>query len=428
MITETKPKTKRENTVKFTDIAIQSWKPRDKQFEKWELGRGGFGVRISQGGTKTFIYFFRFEGTLRRMSLGVYPQTSLAQAHIFHAEARLKVQNGIDPALEKKEGVRIDREAVTFRELADLYMAEHSRLEKKSWREDERKLKVTLLPAFGLRKAASIQPAEISDLVEKMKRDVRAKKFGTGKIAGDTLNLIAAIYKHGIKRGRVSENPCVAVSVSVKVNKRRRYLTGQEIKAFWNGIEKTRMSRTTQLVFKLILTTGARKADVLQIEKGDVDLEGRWWSQPESKTKNGEPHKVYLNDLALEIVREAWKLSEDSNWLFPGPGAEGFLTPRSLNKALHRAQDQEKNPGIFDPEIFTEGVLNPHDLRRTLATHLSKDKRVGRFITNRVLGHVDRDAHQDLSIMEHYDQNSYINELQEALEVWNELLEGFIFA
>jgi len=156
----------------------------------------------------------------------------------------------------------------------------------------------------------------------------------------------------------------------------------------------------------------------------DINFDNRWWSQPSFKTKNQLRHKVYLNDLAMEVVQEAWELCGDSHWLFPGVGAEGFITPRSLNKALNRAQ--ERFPEVFDPAIFTEGQIQPHDLRRSLATHLSKDKRVGRFFANRILNHKDRDALQDLAIMEHYDGNEYLEEIQEALEVWNELLSGFI--
>lgn len=414
-MTQAKP-----NTVKFTNSAVQSWRPRDMQFEMWELNGKGFGLRISPGGTKTFIFIYRFQGKSRRMSLGGYPTVSLAEAHALHANARLQVQNGIDPGREKKETPLVDREAVTFAELAGLYMEEHSKLEKKSWKEDERKLQVTLLPAFGERRAVEIQPMEISDFVEKLKRDARAKKFGTGQIASDTLNLVSKIFKHGIKRGRISENPCQVLSVPVKVNKRRRYLTGQEIERFWNGLPRTTMIRPTQLIFKLMLTTGARKADVLQMEKEDLNLETRWWSQPGIKTKNGEPHKVYLNDLALEVVREAWQLSGESRYLFPGESSSGHATPRALNKAIKSIQ---KNfPDIFN---FSE-ELQPHDLRRTLATHLSKDKRVGRFITNRILNHKDVDALQNLAVMDHYDGNEYLEEIQAALEVWNELLNGFI--
>lgn len=405
---------KRENTVKFTDSAVSSWKPREKQFEMWELSGKGFGLRISPGGTKNFIFIYRFHGRQRRMSLGTYPETSLAQAHVLHAEARFKLQEGIDPATEKRATPLVNSQAVTFQELAELYIEEHSKLEKKTWKEDSRKLNF-LLPAFGARAATEIQPVELSDFVQKIKREAQTKG-GTGKIAADFLNLVSRIYKHAIQRGRATENPCRDLAIPVKSGVRKRYMNGEEIGIFWNKLQHTTMMKQTQLIFKLLLCTGQRKSDVLQIEKADLNLKTHWWNIPQSKTKNGEPHKVHLNDLALKIIRAALELSGSSNWLFPGDGSTGHQTPRCLNRALNNVQSA----------FGFEEELQPHDLRRSVATHLSKDKRVGRFITNRILNHKDVDALQNLAVMEHYDGNEYLEEIQAALEVWNELLEGYI--
>ncbi|MGH7115954.1 MAG: Arm DNA-binding domain-containing protein, partial [Stellaceae bacterium] len=63
---------------RFTDKSIQALKPKAVRFEVWE--GGGFGVRVSPRGGKSWVFVYHFAGRPRRMTLGEYPAMGLADA------------------------------------------------------------------------------------------------------------------------------------------------------------------------------------------------------------------------------------------------------------------------------------------------------------------------------------------------------------
>ena len=62
----------------LTDLSIKALKPTGKQVTHWDENLAGFGVRVSQKGTKTFVVMVGKERKL--ISLGRYPHLSLKTA------------------------------------------------------------------------------------------------------------------------------------------------------------------------------------------------------------------------------------------------------------------------------------------------------------------------------------------------------------
>ncbi len=51
-----------------------------RQRDYWDETLRGFGVRVSYGGKKAFVVRYRVNSRLRRLTLGPYPDLSLADA------------------------------------------------------------------------------------------------------------------------------------------------------------------------------------------------------------------------------------------------------------------------------------------------------------------------------------------------------------
>ena len=71
--------------------------PERGQAVYWDQKLPGFGLRVSCGGGKTWVYAYRHAGKMKWMKLGSYPGTSLADAraaaHIAaakHSAARIR--------------------------------------------------------------------------------------------------------------------------------------------------------------------------------------------------------------------------------------------------------------------------------------------------------------------------------------------------
>jgi hypothetical protein len=81
--------------TRFTDKGIEALPTGAERYEKWE--GGGFGIRVSPGGGKSWIWVYHFGGRPRRMTLGSYPTIGLADARLKLAEARKLLERGVDP-------------------------------------------------------------------------------------------------------------------------------------------------------------------------------------------------------------------------------------------------------------------------------------------------------------------------------------------
>ncbi len=86
----------------------------------WEGGGSrsvfGFVVVVYASGSRSFNFIYHFNGRKRRMTLGKFPQCSLARARRLHFAAQCVLEAGDDPAAYKSNifGEFIDRWELRF--------------------------------------------------------------------------------------------------------------------------------------------------------------------------------------------------------------------------------------------------------------------------------------------------------------------------
>ncbi len=85
----------------LTDLAIRKAAPGDRP-RKMADG-GGLYLEIRPTGAKWWRLKYRHGGKEKRISLGVYPEVSLAMARARREEARALLADGIDPSEARKD-------------------------------------------------------------------------------------------------------------------------------------------------------------------------------------------------------------------------------------------------------------------------------------------------------------------------------------
>ena len=91
-------------TVNLTARVLDALRPDPTwEIDYWDASLPRFGVRVSPGGRKAWVVFYRHNGRARRMTLGVYPHMVLADAPYALALALHRVELGTDPAATKQE-------------------------------------------------------------------------------------------------------------------------------------------------------------------------------------------------------------------------------------------------------------------------------------------------------------------------------------
>jgi integrase len=403
--------------MKLTDAKVRSLKAKTKRYEVWETGRSGFGLRVSTSSNKSWFYFYRIEGKNRRMTLGVYPEMTVEKAHSAHAKAREQRIKGIDPNELLIQSNIEHRGSPTVSQLVNEYIEKWARPRKRTWAEDARMLSKDVVPHLGKRKAKDIKRRDIVLLIDEI------VERGSPITANRTLRIIKKMFSFAVKRGVLDASPCVEIDPPAKENQRERILNEEEIKMFWFGLDKAKMSEGTKLVLRLLLITAQRKGEVSQAEWSEIDFKNRWWTIPKERSKNERTHRVALSPMAIDILKQAKTLSEDSRWIFPSSKGQS-ITPRSISRAVRNNSEKTPNgnPKHTPPygDFFKIDHFTPHDLRRT-ATSMMTSMEIAELDVSKVLNHTIQTVTN-----KHYNHYSYDKEKQKAMGVWDRKLTDIL--
>ena len=373
--------------------------PTEKRRIVWAEGLAGLGIRITPKGTKSFVYKYDIDGQDRWLTLGQYPKLTLAAALKKYGEALEKVGSGDDPADENVRVNAENRKTLTVRQLADDYIEKYAKPRKRSWQEDERILKHDVLKTWGGRKASKITRRDVIALLD----EIVAR--GAPVQANRTLAVIRRMFNFAIDRDVISASPCQRIKPPSAETSKDRYLTLDEIKAFWITLESAPLTKQMKSALRLLLLTLQRSSEVISLNVSELNLKTGTWIIPADKTKNKRAHLVTLSPLAMEVVKSLIKSAGEDGYLFPGEGKGDHLTKAAVSRAVAR------NFEHFGLKKFT-----PHDLRRTGSTQLAAFK-VPRFDRDRILNHTDR------TVGAVYDIHEYEDEKRAALNLWSDIIK-----
>ncbi len=387
--------------MKFTVRDIEALAPCVKRYDLLESEGHGFGVRVAPSGRKSWIYLYHHGGRLRRMTLGVYPSVTLADAHKVHAGAHAAVKNGEDPAARQIQVRHEALRAPTIAQLAHEYLEHWAKPHKRSWHEDARILSNDVLPVWGRWRATEIRRRDVIALLDEV------HDRGAPVQASRTLACIRKMFNVALQRDVIESNPCALVKAPSKEHRRDRILSSEEIYRFWTGLSKAPMHPITALALKLQLVTAQRRGEVISMRWENI--RDNLWTIPVERSKNGLPHRVPLSSLALELLGEAKQLAA-SYWVFSGLKPTAHLSGDSVDHAL---QHSREGLGLSD--------LTPHDLRRTAASYMTR-MGISRLTVSKILNHAES------GVMAVYGRHSYDTEKRQALEAWSGRLHEIIHA
>lgn len=385
----------RRFTMKLTDKAVQNLRPKPTRYEVWE--DNGLGVRVTPSGKKSWVYMYRFEGRLRRLTLGRYPQTTVAKAHSEHGMALEKLEKGIDPATDQVEENAEQRNSPTVKKLAELYIEKWAKPRKRTWHQDEAYLDKNVLPIIGQRKAFKIKRKDIIKLLD----GIVAR--GSPVTANRVLEVVRKMYNFAIERDILEINPCTMIRAPGKENRRERVLSESEIKLYLQSLNKPLISTSVEIALQLLLHTAQRRGEIATMAWKEIDMQSGWWTIPPIKSKNGQAHRVPLTKPVKKLLNQAEDLSKESPWVFPSPRGNGEqpIKPGALTRAIARCREHL--------DIVSFG---PHDLRRTAASQMAS-LGVNRVVIGKILNHADS------SVTAVYDRHTYDKEKMDALNTWS---------
>lgn len=407
---------------KFTDLYIASLKPTGKVTDYREPNSHGFGVRVLPSGTKKFFYVYNIYGKRRFLSLGTYRDVkhksgvSLSDARKAYIAARKDVLNGKDPLVERDIAKSEQKLSPFVVDFVDEYINIYAKVKTRGWKETKRALKAEIASAWKNRKMRDIKRRDLVLILDSI------KERGAPIMANRILAYTRKMFSFAVQRDVIEVNPFMGMELPNKEESRDRNLSEAEIKALWNNLPNCQMSESIRNAIKLILVTGQRPGEVIGIHSREIN--GRWWTIPKERSKNKQAHKVYLTDLALELIgdKDGFKF-ESPNRRIKNDKGEILILPyevRTMTSSIKMNLPRTPDSTVVDRLQIPHFV--PHDLRRTCTTMMAKLK-ISADIIDRVQNHVTtrRQGVRDI-----YDRHDYAPEVQEALERWADRLKEII--
>jgi integrase len=328
--------------------------PKQGNAVTWDDTVAGFGCRVTSAGSRAFVLNYRVKGSgrERRITIGGFPDWTVAMARKRARELRRQVNEGSDPLGD----IEADRSAATMAELCDRFEAEHLTRRRPGTAADYRSMLVThIRPHFKDLKVAAVMHNDVVRLHD------RITAAGHPYRANRVIAVLSKMFGLAQRWGMRDDNPAKGIEKNTE-HQRRRYLKSEELAALTKALA-AHSDRQTANVIRLLLLTGARRGEVLSMRWADIDLSAGLWSKPASSTKQNKPHEVPLSAPARQLLAEIRDgLGKDHRGLpefvFAGNGARRHVV--EIKRVWRRLC---KAAGLKELRI--------HDLRHSFASELA---------------------------------------------------------
>jgi len=355
---------------KLTKAIIDYSSPKEKNYIVWDTEIKGFGCQILKSGSKkTYVFYYWSPLTKKKgyVKIGCHGNITVDFARNAAKKLAAAVASGLDPKKEKEEKLTLEKQSILFRDFFEDFKTKHILVAyKDKGRNNMGYAKSHILPYFGQRK-----------LDEITSKDVRSFLDSLAHIS-TTANRCFALLSMAFKKAEDWEylpprsNPCTGVN-KYKENKKQRFLSDAELKRLENSlIEQQKLQPasycTVNAIF-MILYTGCRVSEILNLKWENVHLSDSYIHLPDTKTGEGARP---LNQKAIDLL-SSMTPKEGNPYVFYGkvPGQPIVEIKRAWGTILKRAD-------IKDFRI--------HDLRHSFASFALK-KGVPLVHVSKLLGH-----------------------------------------
>jgi integrase len=389
----------------LTAFAIQNAKPRG---EPYILTDGkGLHLEVTPNGSKLWRLRYRFGGKQNRISLGVYPDVSLAAARDKRDEARKLLADGKDPSQQRKQDRLTAAVASrnTFRAVAEevlATLAESNAAERTM--EKVRWLLLDLAAPLANRPVADVTPAEVLALLRKV------EKSGRRETAKRLQATIGRVFRLAVATLRAPADPTYALrgALAAPLVTHRAAITDEvKLGALMSAIDEYDGWPTLRAALLLTALTMTRPGEIRLMRRSEIIWPSSTWRIPAERMKMRRPHEVPLSKQALSILRDIWPLSEGHelvlssirSWRRP-------LSDNAMNSALRRM-------GYGKEEMCAHGF-------RSSASTILNERGFDRDVIEAALAHQDEDQ-----VRKAYNRSRYWPQRVKLLQDWADLLDEF---
>ena len=365
--------------TRLTDMTVRTLKlPLEGQTDHWDQTLPGFGCRISQGGSKTFL----LKHDNRRITIGKYPVVTLAVAR--DEAKRLLAEFTLG---------RLRPQSLRYQEAVQQFLTDKAKSARPRTLADYTRHLSKHFPFKG--QLAEVTHAQIAQRLDRLK-DTPAEH--------NHARTVAMIFFNWCKGRRyLMDNPVVGIT-AFSQKRRSRVLSDGEIKQIWDACERdTDLPRSFCKIVQLLILIGQRETETAALRREWIGRDAI--SFPSSITKNKNEHTAAIGPRAKAILAAQRGI--------------GLLFP-AKNKPHKPFCGWGKAKATLD-ELSGVTGWTLHDIRRTFRSGLGA-LGVAPHIAERMVNHIS--ARTDMERT--YDLYKYLPEMRAAIELWESKLDSIL--
>lgn len=373
----------------------------------------GMHLEVTPSGSKRWRFRYRFDGKAKLISLGTYPEVSLAEARDLRNKYRTLIRQNIDPRppeIKKEATEAIARREKTFKEWSEYYTEKvvnevtetHLQRSIKGWKKD-------VYPIIGDMAINDIKPKHIIQILNVM------SDRGAKESAKKVFSSISRVYDICIANypDEIEANPTKSVSLKDVVGKtvKKHYpiiTEAKELGTLLNLIDSYNGYPTIKLALKMIANVFVRPLNIRQAKWSEINFDTAQWVIPANKMKTRKELIVPLSTQVIQILKEAQQYSNTDSYIFPSPKSTTQpLSDGTLVGALRRI-------GYSSDEIVA------HSFRGIFSTIAHEKNQYSHEVIETQLAHS-----VGSSVSQAYNRSQHLQARTEMMQWYSNLLDSY---
>lgn len=241
----------------LTDTALRAVKATEKAQKLFD-GNGLF-LFVAPSGTKSWRLKYRFQGKEKLLTLGTYPQTSLKEARERAAEARKRLDGGIEPGETKKEGKQA-ADPITLEQVArEWYERQLPTWSKRHSEDVMGRLEKKIFPFLDDRPIAEVTAPELLSVLR------RIEARGAIETAHRVRAICSLFFRYAVATARAERDPAANLkgAITNRIPKPRAAITTpDEVGALMRAIDGFAGTYTVKCALQMCALTFCRPGEV----------------------------------------------------------------------------------------------------------------------------------------------------------------------
>lgn len=398
----------------LTDLAIKSLKPAAKPQKRSDSG--GLFILVQPNGARLWRLAYRFGGKQKLLALGIYPETSLAEARKRREEAKQLLRVGVDPSEARKNERRAVRLVAenSFEVVARAWLATRA----PSWSPRyaalvQGRLEADVFPMLGATPIGEIDPPTLLDAIRKI------EQRGSIEMARRVKNHCSEIFRFAIAEKRCTSDPARDLSAALTRPapvRHRAKVEAKELSSFFAQLNQDEGERLSHLALRWTILTMVRTQETRFAQWNEFEGLGTkeaLWRIPAKRMKMRSEHIVPLAPQAEALLAEIRDLN-----LFAQAGNArlgGFLFPVASSKSGVISENRMLD---IMYRLGLRGKATVHGFRGLASTVLNES---GEFEADWIEAQL---AHTPRGVRAAYNAAKYLRQRREMMLWWANYLDA----